>query len=125
MTNVFVFGSNLEGRHGKGAALFAVQNHGAIYGRGRGHHGNSYAIPTKSTPWKSLLLSDIEKYVSEFLAYAADHSELTFTVTAIGTGLAGFTHEQIAPLFKRRTSNCIMPLEWENLYGNALFVDAL
>lgn len=125
MEPIFVFGSNLQGRHGKGAALFAVKNHGAIYGCGRGRQGNSYAIPTKSTPWQSLALTDIDKHVSEFLRYAAEHPELTFTVTAIGTGLAGFSHAQIAPLFRNRTPNCIMPREWEGLYGNALFVDAL
>lgn len=113
---VFVFGSNLQGRHGKGAALFAVQNHGAIYGCGRGRQGNSYAIPTKSTPYEVLKLTDIDKYVSEFLGYAREHPELTFEVTPIGTGLAGFKHEEIAPLFKYRTSNCIMPKEWEGLY---------
>jgi hypothetical protein len=68
--SVFVFGSNLAGRHGKGAALCALREHGAIYGLGVGKQGNSYAIPTKDQLIKTLSLSSINLYVKQFLEYA-------------------------------------------------------
>lgn len=113
--DVFVFGSNLAGRHGKGAALFAKKHHGAIYGQGIGPQGNSYAIPTKDEKLRTLPLEVISKHVAEFLTYAAAHGDITFRVTAIGTGLAGYTHEQIAPMFRRAPENCELPSEWRTL----------
>lgn len=110
---IFVFGSNLAGRHGRGAALYARQNHGAKYGVGVGRTGDSYAIPTKDAKIKTLPLTEIAKYVADFLDYAKEHQELTFKVTAIGTGLAGYTHEQIAPMFKGATINCKLPRDWQ------------
>lgn len=112
---IFVFGSNLAGRHGKGAALFARQHHGAIYGQGRGHQGNSYAIATKDEKLRTLSLEAIECEVRTFLLYASMNPGLRFQVTAIGTGLAGYKHEQIAPLFKGAPANCILPAEWAGL----------
>ena len=112
MTTIFVFGSNLAGRHGKGAALTARLYHGAIYGQGIGRQGNSYAIPTKDTKLVSLSLHTIENYVREFKAYANQHPELTFFITRIGCGLAGYTDEVIAPMFKNAPSNCELPLLW-------------
>lgn len=106
MTTIFVFGSNLAGRHGKGAALFARQNHGAIYGQGIGLQGSSYAIPTKDERLRTLPLEIVEKYVADFKAFAESHPELRFQVTAIGCGLAGYSPEQIAPLFGGCPSNC-------------------
>jgi hypothetical protein len=106
---IFVFGSNLAGRHGKGAALFARQNHGAQYGVGVGRTGNSYAIPTKNTSIQTLPLGEIERYVKDFLNYARQHPELEFQVTAIGTGLAGYSHSNIAPMFKDAPANCSLP----------------
>lgn len=70
MTDIFVFGSNLAGRHGKGAALYAKQHHGAIYGVGSGRQGNSYAIPTKDRDIRTLPLSVIKIYVNTFILYA-------------------------------------------------------
>lgn len=104
MTEVFVFGSNLAGRHGKGAALYARQHYGAIYGngvgmQGVGAQGSSYAIPTKDHNLKTLPLREIEVHVHNFLNFAIEHSELTFHVTPIGCGLAGYKPEQILPLF--------------------------
>lgn len=96
---VFVFGSNLAGRHGKGAALCAVKNHGAIYGQGVGMQGNSYAIPTKDEKLAVLPLDDICNYVVQFLEFSLIHPELSFNVTAIGCGLAGYKPSQIAPMF--------------------------
>lgn len=109
---IFVFGSNLEGRHGKGAAREALMEHGAVWGQAEGKQGNSYAIPTKRTPYKGMTLEDIAKGIKKFLRYAKLHPELTFRVTAIGTGLAGWEMKDIAPLFKKAPSNCILPDEW-------------
>lgn len=111
---VFVFGSNLAGRHGKGAALYAKLVHGAAYGKGRGFHGNSYAIPTKDRNIQTLPLEAIEAYVKEFLEFAHSNSEMIFKVTAIGTGLAGYKHKDIAPMFKGAPENCVMPEEWKS-----------
>lgn len=96
---IFVFGSNLQGIHGKGAALHAKNHYGAIQGKGRGIHYRSYAIPTKMTPYIRLSLIEINFYVAEFICYAKGHDDYTFLVTAIGCGLAGHKPEQIAPMF--------------------------
>jgi hypothetical protein len=112
---IFVFGSNEAGRHGKGAALFARQNHGAKYGQGIGLQGNSYAIPTKDSRLAALPLPQIEAYVSQFKAFAAEHPELQFTVTAIGCGLAGYRPEQIAPMFRDAPPNCELPIEFQRV----------
>jgi hypothetical protein len=109
---IFVFGSNLAGRHGKGAALCAGRQHGAVYGVGVGRTGNAYAIPTKDENLRTLPLERVAQYVSQFIDYARVHHVLRFEVTAVGTGLAGFTHEQMAPLFAGAPSNCDLPNEW-------------
>lgn len=109
---IFVFGSNLAGRHGKGAALFARQNHGAIYGQGVGRQGNSYAIPTKDGRLNVLSLDEISGHVLDFIAYAKENSDLEFNVTRIGCGLAGYKDTQIAPLFSGAPSNCKLPDGW-------------
>jgi len=109
---IFVFGSNLAGRHGKGAAKFALENHGAIYGRGIGHHGNSYAIPTKGYRLRPLPLTTISDYVADFLAYARARSDLEFEVTKIGCGLAGYQEIDIAPMFRGAPANCFLPENW-------------
>lgn len=113
--SIFVFGSNLAGRHGKGAALFAKQNHGAIYGQGIGLQGDSYAIPTKDEHLKTLPLPRIKEYVDEFLDFARTHPELEFGVTRIGCGLAGYKDHEIAPMFAGAPSNCSLPVEWPQL----------
>lgn len=109
---IFVFGSNLAGRHGKGAALEAKLRHGAIYGRGFGRQGSSYAIPTKDSSIRTLPLVDIQSAVQTFLRYALRHPELTFNVTAIGCGLAGYEPAQIAPFFALAPENCKLPPEF-------------
>lgn len=109
MADIFVFGSNLQGRHGRGSAKFALENHGAIYGIGRGIQGNSYGIPTKSNPWQTLSLFTIRKYVDEFRNWALDHPNDTFRVVEIGCGLAGYTQEEIAPLFEQMPTNVYLP----------------
>lgn len=109
---IFVFGSNLAGRHGKGAALYARQHCGAIYGQGIGLQGNSYAIPTKDENIKTLPLSEIEKYVDQFNNFARDNKDMKFKLTPIGCGLAGYTPSDIAPLFENAPSNVILPDEF-------------
>ena len=99
MDKVFVFGSNLAGRHGKGAAKDALNYHGAIYGIGEGYQGNSYAIPTKGRHLEVLSLPEIERNVNRFIHFVNQHPELEFYVTAVGCGLAGYSPEQIAPFF--------------------------
>jgi len=99
MTKIFVFGSNLAGRHGKGAAFYAVRNHGAKYGQGVGLQGESYAIPTKDQHLRVLSIDEISIYVGDFLDFALCNPHMKFKVTAIGCGLAGYKPEQIAPLF--------------------------
>jgi hypothetical protein len=117
MTEIFVFGSNLAGRHGKGAALFAKEHHGAIYGKGWGRQGNSYGIPTKGYKLEVLPLTEIEKYVTIFLQYANDHRELIFKLTPIGCGLAGYLPEEIAPFFKGAPENVHLPKEFQEVIG--------
>ena len=108
----FVFGSNESGRHGAGAAAHAFKYFGAIWGKGVGLFGQSYAIPTKDKSIETLPLTSIKKYVDEFLLFAKEHPELTFHVTAIGCGLAGYTAPDIAPMFRNSPNNCILPNEF-------------
>lgn len=91
---VFVFGSNLEGLHGGGAARQAMQ-WGAEIGKGEGLQGDTYAIPTMFASARQ-----IQPYVDDFIRFAREHPEKTFLVTEIGCGIAGFTPREIAPLFR-------------------------
>jgi hypothetical protein len=106
MRDIFVFGSNLAGRHGAGSARAAMEKHEASYGVGVGFSGSSYAIPTKDRNIKTMSLEEIEPHVHEFLAFARDNHDWTFNVVAIGCGLAGYTPSQIAPMFKHAPGNC-------------------
>lgn len=112
MRNVFVFGSNLAGRHGKGAALDARKHWGAQLGVGEGRTGDAYAIPTKDVKLKPRTLEEIKRSVDRFIEYARSHPELQFFVTRIGCGLAGFTDAEISPMFKDAPMNCDLPKEW-------------
>lgn len=91
---IFVFGSNLAGAHGGGAARLAWQRFGAVWGQGVGLQGQSYAIPTMQGG-----VETIKPYVDDFIEFASQHPELRFLVTRIGCGIAGFRPEEIAPLF--------------------------
>jgi len=115
MKPIFVFGSNREGRHGKGAALAAQLNHGAIYGQAEGLQGDSYAIITKELRrnYPKVTLAEITSGVEKFLDFAAEHTDSEFNVTAIGCGLAGFTPAEIGPLFADKTDNVILPEEFK------------
>ena len=103
---IFVFGSNLAGSHGGGAARLAYNRFGAIWGQGVGLQGQSYGIPTMHGG-----VDAIKPYVDEFIAFAKQHPEYKFLVTKIGCGIAGFTTDEIAPLFQDaiEVENIILP----------------
>ena len=103
---IFVFGSNLAGHHGGGAARVAWIKFGAVWGRGAGLQGQSYAIPTMQGG-----IATIKPYVDEFIQFAQAHPSLKFYVTRIGCGIAGFRDSDIAPLFSAALSlpNIILP----------------
>lgn len=109
---VFVFGSNLAGRHGKGAALAARTLHGAVLGVGEGRTGNAYAIPTKTRDLRSRSLDEIRASVEAFMTYARANPGLEFQVTRVGCGLAGYQDGQIGPMFASAPENCRLPEEW-------------
>lgn len=109
---VFVFGSNLAGYHGGGAARAALQKFGAIMGQGVGLQGQSYAIPTMQGG-----VETIKPYVDEFISFAKAHPELKFYVTRIGCGIAGFKDKEIAPLFQSASvvDNIILPKSFADI----------
>ncbi len=109
---IFVFGSNEAGRHGRGSALEAVRNHGAIYGIGFGLQGNSFAIPTKDRELRILSLDEIRRYVNMFIYHAKRFPQDEFNIVAIGCGLAGYQPHEIAPFFKDAPKNCNLPAEF-------------
>ena len=109
---VFVFGSNIQGAHGGGAAWFAHKHFGAEWGVGEGLTGHTYALPTMEGK------ASMKAAVDRFVACARQHPELTFLVTAVGCGIAGYTPEEVAPLFKEATS-------LENVYLPQVFWDIL
>ena len=106
---IFVFGSNLRGMHGGGAAYIAYRKFGAIMGQGVGLQGQSYAIPTMQGG-----VETIRPYVDEFIQFAMEHQDLTFLVTRIGCGIAGFTDDEISPLFETAhdVENIVLPPGW-------------
>lgn len=117
-SKIFVFGSNTVGRHGKGAALWALKNRGAKYGQGFGLQGNSFAIPTKDANIRTLPLDIIKSYVMLFLEEARSNPELEYEVTPIGCGLAGYLPDQIAPMFKDSPPNVELPQVFKQVLEN-------
>jgi hypothetical protein len=109
---IFVFGSNLAGHHGGGAARVALNRFGAQWGQGEGIQGQSYAIPTMQGG-----VETIKPYVDRFLDLAYEWDQNTFLVTRIGCGIAGFTPEQIAPLFDRALDmyNVVLPRDFYDI----------
>ena len=108
---IFVFGSNLAGSHGGGAARLAYERFGAVWGQGVGLQGRSYAIPTMQGG-----VETIQPYVDEFIAFAKEHTEYKFLVTRIGCGIAGFSVHEMAPLFAEA-------IDMENVLLPKAFVD--
>ncbi len=115
---VFVFGSNEVGKHGGGAARVALDQYGAVYGQGFGYQGNAFAIPTVSVPRVRITEAQLRFYVECFLLFAAHHPELTFQVTQIGCGLAGWSAAEVAPLFAGAAKNCQFDTAWRDYLGN-------
>ena len=114
MAEVFVFGSNTQGRHGAGAALFAKQHHGAVYGVPTGRQGNAYAIVTKELRnHHPIGLIEIAAQIPAFKQHVLDNPQDTFILTKIGCGLAGFHESEIRPLFDGfEPSNLVKPEGW-------------
>lgn len=100
---VFVFGSNGSGAHGGGAALFAYQRFGAVWGQAEGLQGQSYGIDTMSG------LDVFREQAGRFVGFAAQHPELRFLVTEVGCGIAGYRAEQVAGFFAGAPSNVVLP----------------
>ncbi len=100
---VFVFGSNAQGAHAGGAARFAHERFGAVWGQAEGLQGQSYAIDTMSG------LGVFEEQAGRFLEFAREHRELRFLVTEVGCGIAGYTPEQVAPFFRGASENVVLP----------------
>lgn len=118
MKEIFVFGSNLSGIHGAGAAKYAFKEKGAIWGQGVGLQGNSYGIPTKDANIQTMSLEDIIPYIKEFLVFAQNNEDMLFRLTPIGCGLAGHKradiwavlHENFVPV------NVVLSREWVRDY---------
>lgn len=106
---VYVFGSNLAGAHGGGAARYAYEHFEAEWGVGVGPTGRCYAIPTMQGG-----VDTIRPYVEQFIEYARQNTAIVFLVTKIGCGIAGFTCREIAPLFKSALGmeNVALPKEF-------------
>ena len=109
---IFVFGSNIQGAHGGGAAWFAHKNFGAEWGIGEGLTGRTYALPTMEGT------ASMKKAIAHFIDCAKQHPELTFLVTAVGCGIAGYTPKEVAPMFREA-------LSVENIYLPKVFIDEL
>ncbi|TQR69607.1 hypothetical protein E2K73_04760 [Acinetobacter sp. RF15A] len=106
---VFVFGSNMAGQHGGGAARTALEHFGAVMGVGRGWSGQSYAIPTMNEHLQQMPLSQIQHYIDDFKLYTKNHPKIKYFITSIGCGIAGYKVEEIAPMFKGISHNVILP----------------
>jgi hypothetical protein len=117
---VFVFGSNLAGQHAGGAARTALENFGAMTGVGRGWSGQSFAIPTMNEHLQQMPLSQIQHYIDDFKIYTKNHPKITYFITSIGCGIAGYTTEEIAPMFKGISHNVILPHSFRPFVEKAL-----
>jgi len=110
---ILVFGSNLSGIHGGGAARAAHQQYGAKWGIGEGVTGRSYALPTvQHNIAGPLALAEIADAVQRFIDYAQTNPETEFMVTRIGCGLAGHRDKDVAPMFAGAPENCSLPDTW-------------
>jgi len=109
---IFVFGSNVAGLHGGGAAWYAKNKLGAEWGVGEGLTGQTYALPTCYYPGEPVTYEELMVYVQNFIEFATAHLDLTFFVSAVGCGIAGFSESEVAPLFKDAPGNCDLPPDW-------------
>lgn len=114
---VLVFESNLGGQHGRGVSLLAGKCHGAVDGKGWGHHGNAYGIPTLDSEMKPLTRGVLVNYIQNFLKYAAAHPPLQFRVTAFGYGNPNIGMGEIVEMFRRAPRNCLLPGRWLEMLG--------
>lgn len=117
---VFVFGSNMAGNHAGGAARTALQHFGAVQGVGRGWAGQSYAIPTMNEHLQQMPLSQIQHYIDDFKIYTKNHPKMTYFITSVGCGIAGYKTEEIAPMFKGISHNVIFPISFRPFVERAL-----
>jgi hypothetical protein len=108
---VFVFGSNASGAHGGGAARFAYERFGAVWGQAEGLQGQSYGIDTMSG------LGPFEEQAARFVAFAREHAELRFLLTEVGCGIAGYTPERVAGFFADAPDNVVMPASFIDVLG--------
>lgn len=115
--HLFVFGSNLKGLHAGGAAKSAAEQWGAEMGVGEGITGNSYALPTMDENLEPLPIKIIREKVDEFIKVAESMPDKRFLVTAVGCGIAGYSADDIAPLFVTAPKNCFLPLSWLPYYA--------
>lgn len=111
---VWVFGSNLAGRHAKGAAKIAHVTFKAQYGIGKGLTGKAYAIPVKDAHLKALPLEEIASEVNAFLEFARKSTRLAFFINRIGCVDDAYNDKDIAPLFRNAPENCCLPEEWKS-----------
>jgi hypothetical protein len=116
---IFVFGSNLAGNHAGGAAWLAFQKFGAVRGQGQGMAGQTYALPTLDENMRPLILDEyvnvvktFPKYVREFKDTARRLPALTFYLTKVGCGIAGFSEDEIKPFFADCPENVVKPEGW-------------
>lgn len=115
---IFVFGSNLRGIHGKGAAAEATRHWGARRGQGEGRTGNAYAIPTKWDSYDSCTEAQIRRYVEDFRTYAAHRiKDHLFLLTAVGTGYSGKPVSMMAPMFANMPGNVLLPKKFLEYLG--------
>lgn len=114
MRKIFVFGSNLAGIHGAGAAKAAYEHHGAIWGIGEGPQGDSYAIATKDYNVRGILsFEEILHGINRFIDYTLYNWDLEFIVTRIACGYSRYTDKRIAPLFQNAPDNCLYDDAWK------------
>jgi hypothetical protein len=111
---IFVFGSNRAGRHGKGAALYARKKYGAEYGVGEGLTGDAYAVPTKGHKLEVLPLSEVDAALCRFIATAREMPDIRFLLTPVGTGLAGHSRKDIWAILEREglPENVVLTSTW-------------
>jgi hypothetical protein len=116
---IFVFSSNLAGKHNKAQAQIALKEFGAVYGQGEGLQGKSYAVATCDQNFDPLPIVRIQEAINRFMQFARKHPEMHFDISPIGCDIAGYAPAEIASFFAGRPPNCRLPAEFE-LISNAV-----